>query len=212
MNEFIVKKLDDDTLSLPGLAAAPDLLSQQMAPMAIRIPIKVELWTEEGIRKRARVTPGMKGYSVFKLLSDEGTSIPPGTDSAPAPLDYFAAGAAFCLASHLTLLINQKKLNVRQFKMESELWFSYSQEVRGLCLGLHTLVDLDSDEPTERIRELVSEAKGLCLAEAALAHPVPIQTTINIRGALLDPDVQPTAGTLRPPDDADTFIQKKNTP
>ncbi len=163
MNESIVKKLADDTLSLPGLAAAPDLLSKQQAPMAFRIPIKVELWTEEGIRKRARVTPGMKGYSVFELLSDEGTSMPPGTDSAPAPLAYFAAGAAFCLASHLTLLINQKHLNVRQFKMESELWFSYSQEGRGLCLGLRTLVDFDSDEPAQRIRELVSEAKGLCL-------------------------------------------------
>jgi uncharacterized OsmC-like protein len=209
MNESLVKKLDEDDLSLPGLAAAPDLLAQQLAPTTLRVPIKVKLWTEEGMRKRARVTPGVEGFSVFELLSDEGTSFPAGTDSAPAPLDYFAVGAAFCLASHLTLLINQKHLDVRQFKMESELCFSSSQEGQWQCLGLRTLVDLDSDEPAERIRELVSEAKGLCLAEEALMHPIPIQTSMSICGTLLEADVPPTSGTLHPPADANTIIQDR---
>ena len=202
----IATRLDTDDLALPGLAGTPDHLPAQAAAV-IRIPIKVAMQTEEGIRKRAQVTPGMKGYSVFELRSDEGTSMPPGTDSAPAPLDYFAAGAAFCLASHLTLLISQKKLHVRGFRSENELWFGYTAAGRGICLGLRSLIDIDSDEPAEQLRGLVEEAKGLCLAEAALAAPVPIQTILNVNGTPVATDLQPRPGSLHPPADADRFIQ-----
>ncbi len=83
-----------------------------------------------------------------------------GTDCAPAPLDYFAAGAAFCLGSHLTGLIHQSGLDVRGFTIQGELWFSYdladSVAMRGRCLGLRTVVDLDSSEPADRLVEVVA--------------------------------------------------------
>lgn len=99
------------------------------------------------------MTPQLKGYGVYELWCDEGTALPPGTDSAPAPLVYFAAGAAFCLASHLTKLISDRKLEVRNLEIESELSFGYTSSdtteegvrlERGVCLGLRCLIDIDS--------------------------------------------------------------------
>jgi uncharacterized OsmC-like protein len=206
MTNRIASKSADDELTLDRLAHIPDTLAQQSPAMPLRIPIRFEMASLDGIRKRIHVAPGMKGYSVFELISDEGTTMQ-GTDSAPAPLDYFAAGAAFCLGSHLTLLIHQTGLDVRGFTMQGELWFSYSPAGRGVCLGLRTVVDLDSDEPADRLTDLVAQAKGLCLAEAALANPVPIQTAVSVCGELIDPDVAPTAGSLRPPDDAQNLLR-----
>ena len=206
MADQITTKLPNERLNLGHLGAVRDALAQRSPAVPLRVPIRFELASLDGIRKRVRVAPGMKGYSVFELISDEGTSMT-GTDSAPAPLDYFAAGAAFCLGSHLTLLIRQHGLDVRGFTMQGELSFSYSPAGRGVCLGLRTVIDLDSDEPTDRLVELVAQAKGLCLAEAALANPVPIQTAVSIQGKLIDAEVTAKAGSLRPPDDAHTLLR-----
>jgi len=206
MTNRIASKSADGQLNLDRLAQIPDALTERSPGVPVRIPIRFEVASLDGIRKRVRVAPGVKGYTVFEPISDEGTTMQ-GTDSAPAPLDYFAAGAAFCLGSHLTLLIHQTLLAVRGFTMQGELWFSYSPAARGMCLGLRTVVDLDSDEPAERLTDLVAQAKGLCLAEAALANPIPIQTAVSVGGQLIDPDVAPTGGSLRPSDDAQSLLR-----
>lgn len=193
----LVTKLDQPDVVLAKLESAPDHLDKKK-PL-FHFPVKVALHTDEGLRKHAEVTPKVKGYGVYELRADEGTGLPPGADSAPAPLVYFAAGAAFCLASHLTTLAMDRKLEVRNIEVESELFFGYVKDEtgeRGTCLGLRCLVDIDSDEPDEKLRTLVQEAKGLCLAEAALAEPVKIQTLLAVNGSVVDPDVAKTTGAL----------------
>lgn len=77
-------------------------------------------------------------------------------------------------------------------ELESELSFGYVKDEagqRGVCLGLRYVVDFDSDEPQERLSQLVQEAKRMCLAEAALAQPVAIQTLLAIKGDIVDTDV-----------------------
>ncbi len=169
----LVSRLEEPEVNLPRLAGAPNHLGNNKKPV-FHFPVKVSLKTDEGLRKHADVKPGVKGYGAYQLWADEGTGLPPGADSAPAPLVYFAAGAAFCLASHLTTLANDRDLDVRNIEVESELSFGYVKGdtgQRGVCLGLRYLVDIDSDEPQERLRQLIQEAKGMCLAEAALAEP-----------------------------------------
>ncbi len=194
----IVTRLKESTVDLPRLAGAPNTLENNNKPV-FHFPVKVSLKTDEGLRKHADVTPAVKGYGAYELWSDEGTGLPPGADSAPAPLVYFAAGAAFCLVSHLTTLINDRKLDVRNLEVESELSFGYvsgQTGQRAVCLGLRYLVDIDSDEPQERLRQLIQEAKGLCLAESALAKPVSIQTLLAVNGDVVDPDVATESGSL----------------
>lgn len=48
----------------------------------------------------------------------------------------------------------------------------------------------------EELRAVIREAKGLCLAEAALAQPVQIQTLLAINGDVVDADVAGEAGML----------------
>jgi len=45
----------------------------------------------------------------------------------------------------------------------------------------------------------VQQAKGLCLAEAALAEPVAIQTMLAVNGSVVDPDVATESGMFPPP-------------
>lgn len=194
----LVTRLAESDVPLPKLAAAPNHLNTTKQPV-FHFPVKVSITTDEGLRKHAHVTPGVKGYGAYELHSDEGTGLPPGTDSAPAPLVYFAAGAAFCLVSHLTTLSMDHHLDIRDIQVESELSFGYANVEsgqQGVCLGLRYLVDIDSDEPQDKLNQLIQEAKGLCLAEAALAQPVQIQTLLAIKGDVVDTDVPSKFGSV----------------
>ena len=53
------------------------------------------------------------------------------------------------------------------------------------CAGLETRVEIDSDEPPERIRELVRLAQASCFAHGAFRSPVPIETTVSLNGSPL---------------------------
>lgn len=48
-----------------------------------------------------------------------------------------------------------------------------------------------------QLRQLIQKAKGMCLAEAALAEPVSIQTLLAIKGDVVDPDVAAQAGEMK---------------
>ncbi|MEZ0362238.1 OsmC-related (seleno)protein [Mycobacterium sp. pUA109] len=195
----LVTRLKEPDVALPRLAGTPNTVENKKKPV-FHFPVKVSLKTDEGLRKYADVKPGVKGYGAYQLWSDEGTGLPPGADSAPAPLVYFAAGAAFCLVSHLTNLADDRKLDVRNIEVESELSFGYVKGEagqRGVCLGLRYLVDIDSDAPQEQLRQLIQEAKGMCLAEAALAEPVKIQTLLAVKGDVVDPDVAVQGGEMK---------------
>ncbi len=52
----------------------------------------------------------------------------------------------------------------------------------GKCLGLETHLEVDSDEPPERIRELIRVGKQMCYTERALINPVPVQTYARLNG------------------------------
>jgi organic hydroperoxide reductase OsmC/OhrA len=53
------------------------------------------------------------------------------------------------------------------------------------CAGLETRIEIDSDEPPERIRQLVRLAQVSCFAHGAIRNPVSVQTTVHLNGAEL---------------------------
>lgn len=55
------------------------------------------------------------------------------------------------------------------------------------CLGLETRVHIESDEPPERIRELVRMGEQTCYTLQALLSPVPTKTTAILNGRELAP-------------------------
>ncbi len=56
------------------------------------------------------------------------------------------------------------------------------------CLGLETHVDVESDEPRERIRELVRMGERMCYTMQSLMNPVPVRTYARLNGEDLKVD------------------------
>lgn len=57
--------------------------------------------------------------------------------------------------------------------------------VKTNCLGIETRLELESDEPTERIAALVRNAENGCFTMQALMNPVPITSTVSLNGMRL---------------------------
>ena len=62
------------------------------------------------------------------------------------------------------------------------------QSLRGGATGLETHVELDSDEPPERIQELVRMAEQTCFTLGAWTEAVPTSTTVTLNGEQLTID------------------------
>jgi hypothetical protein len=56
------------------------------------------------------------------------------------------------------------------------------------CLGLETHVDVDSDEPPERIRKLIQMGERMCYTMQSLMNPIPVRTYAKLKGKDLQLD------------------------
>ncbi len=61
--------------------------------------------------------------------------------------------------------------------------------MRGGALGLQTHVEVQSDEPPERIRQMIKMGEQTCFTLQSLIHPVPTETSVKLNGEdlALDP-------------------------
>jgi organic hydroperoxide reductase OsmC/OhrA len=57
--------------------------------------------------------------------------------------------------------------------------------VQTTCLGIETRLELESDEPQEKITALVRNAENGCFTMQALMHPVPVTSSVNLNGTTL---------------------------
>ena len=60
------------------------------------------------------------------------------------------------------------------------------QSLHGGAKGLETHVEIESDEPPERIQELVRMAEQTCFTLGAWTQAVTTSTTVNLNGAPLE--------------------------
>ena len=58
--------------------------------------------------------------------------------------------------------------------------------IKSGSLGAMMDIDVDSDEPPERIAELIRVAKASCFTHGAIAEPVAIETTLRLNGQPLE--------------------------
>jgi len=57
--------------------------------------------------------------------------------------------------------------------------------MRGGALGLETHLEVESDEPPDRIRQLVRMGEQTCFTLQSLLQPVPVQTRVRLNGQTL---------------------------
>ena len=60
--------------------------------------------------------------------------------------------------------------------------------VKASCLGIETRLDIESDEPPERIQALLHQAENGCYTMQALLAPVEFKRTVTLNGAPLPAD------------------------
>ncbi len=62
--------------------------------------------------------------------------------------------------------------------------------LEGGALGLETHVLVESDEPPERIRDLVRMGEQTCFTLGALTEPLPVHTRVTLNGGELRLDTE----------------------
>ena len=61
--------------------------------------------------------------------------------------------------------------------------------VKTSCLGIETRLELESDEPPERVAALVRNAENGCFTMQALLTPVPFTRAVTLNGSPLPSSV-----------------------
>ena len=58
--------------------------------------------------------------------------------------------------------------------------------IKSGSLGVEVAIDVESDEPAERIAELVRVAKASCFTHGTIAEPVTVETHLRLNGQPLE--------------------------
>ena len=186
----IVRKLD--TMPRPK-SFVPQPAQKTKEGLDLEVHVIADLLPGKGLRKRGIVKPNIPSFGAFELYCDEGTSIG-GTDTAPAPLSYLAAGIAFCLLTHLKGYAATQNLSVNSLRVEQKMKFQSripgmtadtGSQMEGLSKGMETFVVVDSTEPPEAIERMVEVAERACMAAQTVVNAVPATTTVIRNGARL---------------------------
>ena len=164
--------------------------SQPPEPLRFEVNLVAEAHRKQ--QKTGAVQVNIPGFSPVTLYCDEQP--PVGDDRAPPPLAFFAAGIGFCLMTHMTDILNTRKIEVNAMRLEQRIRFmtnlgtmrELGHRTEGACEMVETHVIIDSPEPPGRIHELLAEAEGACMAHHALRNPIPWSTRLIHNGAEID--------------------------
>ena len=79
------------------------------------------------------------------------------------------------------------KLNVRAVRIKQITRFfmkgsALQGTLRGGSLGLETHIEVEADEPPEKIRHLVKMGEQMCFTLQSLINPVPVTTSAALNG------------------------------
>lgn len=143
-----------------------------------------------GMRKRAEVSLDQHVASTWEITCDEGAYLA-GDDTAPPPLAYFAAGIAFCLLTQLSRFAKIARLSVDDIRLQQRARYFIEGSARkgtlhSRALGVETEVHVESNEPRERIQELIRMGEQTCFCHASVREPVPSEIRATLNGDALE--------------------------
>jgi len=71
--------------------------------------------------------------------------------------------------------------------------FVLAGDAKTLCDSIHTALSLDSDEPPERLAQLITMAEATCFTMAALRNPAPVALEATVNGRPFNPGMAGSA-------------------
>lgn len=72
-----------------------------------------------------------------------------------------------------------------KFKSEGSV---LAETVQASGLGFETRLELESQEPAERVAAVVRNAENGCYVLQTILHPVPVERKFSLNGAAFDPE------------------------
>ncbi len=86
----------------------------------------------------------------------------------------------------MKIKVNKARVFVKaKFKSEGSV---LAETIKARGLGFETRLELNSDEPAERIAAVVRNAENGCFVLQSILNPVPVERKFMLNGAELDPE------------------------
>ena len=125
----------------------------------------------------------------FHLESDE-PAVRGGTDLGPTPLQYFVAGAAFCLITQMARFAPLYDVPLEEVQADVRAEFNAADKfaadgANGAFEQVTYALTVRSSAPPEQVRLLIEHAERACHAAQSLRQPVPVSLEVQLNGQLL---------------------------
>ncbi len=125
----------------------------------------------------------------FHLESDEPAARG-GTDLGPTPLQYFVAGAAFCLITQMARFAPLYDVPLEEVQADVQAEFDIADKFgmegpSGAFEQVTYAITVSSSAPPEQVRLLVEHAERACHTAQSLRQPVPVSIEVHLNGQLL---------------------------
>ncbi len=151
-------------------------------PSAGRTTIRVVASLEEDMHLRGRA-------GKFTFEADE-PAIRGGTDLGPTPLQYFVAGAAFCLITQMARFAPLYDVPLEEVRADVRAEFTITgkfdvEEGSGAFDRVTYAVQVQSPAPWEQVRLLIEHAERACHAAQSLRASVPVVLDVELNGEAL---------------------------
>ena len=122
----------------------------------------------------------------FHLESDEPAARG-GTDLGPTPLQYFLAGAAFCLLTQIARFAPLYDVPLEEVQADVRAEFNAADKFvtdggHGAFEQVTYSITVRSNAPPERVRLLIEHAERACHAAQSLRQPVPVSLEVQLNG------------------------------
>ncbi len=122
----------------------------------------------------------------FHLESDE-PALHGGTDLGPTPLQYFVAGAAFCLLTQLALFAPLYDVPLEEVQADVRAEFNAADKFvtdgsHGAFEQVTYALTVRSAAPPERVCLLIEHAELACHATQSLRQPIPVSLEVQLNG------------------------------
>jgi len=124
----------------------------------------------------------------FELATDEG-SFHGGDATAPPPLALFVGGLTGCIMTQIRAFAKRLRVSLNDLKVETRVQWDWQAKGKVYETAPHSIeidVLIDSDDPQDRVIELIETAKKGCFIEQTLGQSNTIRHRMKTDDGWLD--------------------------
>lgn len=170
-------------------------VDQQSAPLEVprheenEIAVRLKARALEGMQKEAIVHHGPSN-TVWRMVCDEGPYLN-GTDLAPFPLAFYAAGMAFSFLSEIVRYADTFGVNLTSLKIVQDNFYTMEGsairgDMTGGALPTEITVQISADAPQATIENIIQLAEAGSPAQAYMRDVLSNTFSLNFNGLGLD--------------------------